>query len=128
MEKVKAALAAILARLVAFYRANPARSISYIVSAIVAVAAFVGLSVDADRLGDVLTLVLPILIGGEAIHRRVSPVEQPTPAKEVQVQVDGREIARAVASAAPTEAQPVCRYGHPIDGTNGDRCPHGHAA
>lgn len=134
VERLRAAVAAVLARAVAFYRAYPARSISYIVAAVLAVAGVLGITgIDADSLGDVLEVVLPILVGGEVVHRRVSPVATPATV-DVPVRVTVATPERKVGSVSagpgdigkPRAAE--CRYGHPIDGTNGDRCPHGHAA
>lgn len=59
----------------ALYRKYPARATSYVVAAIVAVASAVGFGVDSQTIAQVVGLVLPILLGGEAIHRNVSPVK-----------------------------------------------------
>ncbi len=139
-QKVQAILASVYARALVYYRAYPARSISYIVAAVVAVGGFIGVTVDADSLSNLLTLVLPILLGGEAIHRQVTPVASlPSAPAPVRVQVDGAKVAKAVVklhdplgrSSEPVEVEdgaPKCRHGHAIDGSNGAYCAHGHAA
>jgi hypothetical protein len=72
----QALLREIAQRVVTFYRQYPARSVSYVVSAVVAVAGFAGVGVDVDTLAGILSVVLPVLLGGELVHGRVTPVPQ----------------------------------------------------
>lgn len=52
----------------------PARSISTLAGVIVFVCASQGIVVDESSVLEALAVVLPILLGGNAIHNRVSPV------------------------------------------------------
>ena len=56
------------------YQQYPARTISFVASAVVFVAASQGIVVDEVDVLSALGYVLPILLGGNAIHNRVSPV------------------------------------------------------
>jgi hypothetical protein len=69
-----AALKRLGAAAVDLYRRYPARGNSYILAALAAVAAALGVVVDQQSAGKVIELVLPILLGGEATHHLVSPV------------------------------------------------------
>jgi hypothetical protein len=57
----------------ALYRRYPARINSYVAAGLVALASAVGLVLDAQSVGQVVAIVVPILIGGEATHKLVSP-------------------------------------------------------
>jgi hypothetical protein len=57
------------------YSRYPARCNSYIVAGVVAIGAAVGQSVDPHVVGPLVALEVPILLGGEATHRRVSPAK-----------------------------------------------------
>lgn len=63
------------ARVIALYRAYPARSNALIASALVFAALKVGVVVDQQSVAASLAAVLPILLAGQATHRKVSPVE-----------------------------------------------------
>ena len=56
------------------YQDYPARTISAVASAVVFVAASQGIVVDESSVLEALAVVLPILLGGNVIHNRVSPV------------------------------------------------------
>ncbi len=58
---------------VAVYRANPARGNALAVAAIVAVASAIGVVVDSQSALHVIAIVIPILLGGELTHRKVTP-------------------------------------------------------
>ena len=58
----------------AVYRAHPARINALVVSAVVAAASALGVIVDSQSVVGVVAIVVPILLGGEATHRLVSPV------------------------------------------------------
>lgn len=57
------------------YRRYPARGNSYILSAVVAAGAAVGVAVNHQGAGTIIALVVPILLGGEATHHLVSPTK-----------------------------------------------------
>ncbi len=59
----------------ALYRKYPARCNSYILAALVASGSAVGLVVDRESAGQVIAVVVPILLGGEATHRLVTPAK-----------------------------------------------------
>lgn len=79
-----------LDRLRAVWRAYPARSIAVVTAAVVFVAAKAGVVLESDSVADVLVLVLPILLGGEATHRRVSPAVPVVDKPLVADGVDGK--------------------------------------
>lgn len=58
------------------YRRYPARATSVVIAAIVGGLGAAGVTVDAASVKDIVVPVLPILIGGELIHRRVSPAKR----------------------------------------------------
>jgi hypothetical protein len=62
---------------IAFYRRYPARSNSYIAAAVVTAAGAIGIVVSPESVLQILSIVLPVLLGGEATHRLVTPVKQP---------------------------------------------------
>lgn len=108
LEVLKALAAEVAQRAVKFYREYPARSISYIVTAVVAVGGLVGYGVDAESLTAVLTFALPILLGGEAIHRKVTPVANLVERATVPIQfkLDGARLAEAVERVTGPVAHP----------------------
>lgn len=55
------------------YRRNPARVISFAAAVIVGLAAKLGVIVKPQPVQDVLVYVLPILLAGQATHRKVTP-------------------------------------------------------
>lgn len=75
LKAIKTIAARAAAAAVSTYRKNPARCNSYIVAALVAVASALGLVVDPATAGQVIAIVIPILLGGEATHRLVSPAK-----------------------------------------------------
>jgi hypothetical protein len=59
----------------ALYRRYPARANSYIAAGVVAVAGAAGIVVAPDSALQIIEIVVPILLGGEATHRLVSPAK-----------------------------------------------------
>ena len=55
------------------YNREPARVIAVVVSAVVALATALGIVVDEESLGEILSYVAVILLGGEATRRKVTP-------------------------------------------------------
>lgn len=55
------------------YKRYPARATSLVIAGVVAGLGALGVTVDTASVKDVVATVLPILIGGEVIHRQVSP-------------------------------------------------------
>lgn len=62
-----------LQRLRAVWRQYPARTVYVTTAVVVYVLARLGVVVDSESVTDALVLVLPVLLGGELTHRRVSP-------------------------------------------------------
>lgn len=62
-----------LANLKALWTTEPARVISITAAIVVIVLAKFGVVVDEQNVGETLALVLPILLGGEAIRAKVTP-------------------------------------------------------
>lgn len=58
---------------VALYRRYPSRINSYITAGIVTLAGAVGLVIDTQSALAIVAIAIPILLGGEATHRRVRP-------------------------------------------------------
>lgn len=56
------------------YEMYPARAISVAASVVVFVAASQGIVIEEQDVLPALAIVLPILLGGNAIHNRVTPV------------------------------------------------------
>jgi hypothetical protein len=71
MQKI---LSRIVSTLVGLYRQYPARSNALIISGVVAVAGFAGIVVSPQSVGTVLAVIIPILLGGELTHHKVTPV------------------------------------------------------
>ena len=63
----------VLDRLVALWRNEPALVISSLAAAVVFLAAKAGVVIDQQTLVDSLGIVLPILLGGTLIRRKVTP-------------------------------------------------------
>jgi len=57
----------------ALYRQYPARANSLILAAVLAIAGATGIVVDPQSVKHILAVVIPILITGEATHRKVTP-------------------------------------------------------
>lgn len=70
---MKQAAKRLLNAVVSLYRRYPARANTLIVAGVVAAASAVGIAVDAQSAKQIVVLVVPILLGGEAIHRNVTP-------------------------------------------------------
>jgi hypothetical protein len=75
LKAVKTAIARAVAAAKTLYRKYPARCNSYILAALVAAGSALGLVVDPESAGQVIAIVIPILLGGEATHRLVSPAK-----------------------------------------------------
>jgi hypothetical protein len=75
LKAVKTAVARATLAAATFYRKYPARCNSYILAALVAVGSALGIVVDPESAGQVIVVVIPILLGGEATHRLVSPAK-----------------------------------------------------
>jgi hypothetical protein len=63
------------AKAVELYRRYPARANTYIASAVVFAAGVFGVVLNQQSVLTDVALVIPILIGGEATHRAVSPTK-----------------------------------------------------
>jgi hypothetical protein len=61
---------------VRLYRRYPARANSYIAAALVAVGSALGVVIAPESAGTAVALVVPILLGGEATHRLVTPASR----------------------------------------------------
>lgn len=57
----------------ALWATEPVRVLTLLTAVIVFAAAKLGVIIDEQNVGEALTLVLPILLGGEAARHRVSP-------------------------------------------------------
>lgn len=64
-----------LDRLKALWADEPVRVTTLLVAVVVAVAAKAGVVIDPQNAGETLTLVLPILLGGEIARKSVTPVD-----------------------------------------------------
>lgn len=64
---------ALLDRLRRYYERNPARTLSLLAAVVVFVAAKAGLVLPEATVAQALSAVLPIIVGGQLIHDRVSP-------------------------------------------------------
>jgi hypothetical protein len=63
------------AAIAALYRRYPARANSYIAAALVAAAGALGVVISPENALQVIEIVIPVLLGGEATHRLVSPAK-----------------------------------------------------
>lgn len=57
----------------ALWATEPARVITVLVAVVVFVAAKAGVVINEQDVGEALAIVLPVLLGGEAIRSKVSP-------------------------------------------------------
>lgn len=57
------------------YRRFPARANSYIATVLVAAAAAFGVVISPENALQVIGIILPVLLGGEATHRLVTPAK-----------------------------------------------------
>lgn len=56
------------------YAENPVRVVTYVTSAVIAIAATAGLGIDPGSTAAVVATVLAILFGGEVARQQVTPV------------------------------------------------------
>lgn len=62
-----------LTTLRAVWATEPVRVLTVLSAVVVFIAAKAGVIIDEQNAGEALALILPILLGGEAARRRVSP-------------------------------------------------------
>jgi hypothetical protein len=65
----------IVGAIISLYRAYPARANALIISAVVAVAGLAGVVVSPQSVATIVAVVIPILLGGELTHHKVTPVK-----------------------------------------------------
>ena len=73
-QKLNQIATALLARVNTLYQENPVRVVSYVVSAVIALAAHFNVVLDGVETGQVVGIVLLVVFGGQVAKRKVTPV------------------------------------------------------
>lgn len=71
--RMKAILDRAYQALLGVWQREPARVVTVLAAVVVFVGAKLGVVVNEQDVGQALLLILPVLLGGEAVRRRVSP-------------------------------------------------------